>query len=237
MLPFMTPLSRSSDDLLPNVLRNARKVLPKALRKDPSKEGFIHSALEGRGGPQHYGSFGGFGDRNLQGDLSKGPQKVGPKNPLNSLNSKVRTPRSGSGEIGSDDTGRIITGTDGDDDLTGTSGQDVIFGLAGDDTLSGGAGNDILNGGLGRDRYIGGGGADTFVFDTQNAPNSFAEVIEDFQTGFDHIEIDASVYGISDHSDIKVDQALGNTYISFGQNGGFNLKTTNFNLESDITLV
>ncbi|MGK7910462.1 MAG: calcium-binding protein [Synechococcus sp.] len=138
--------------------------------------------------------------------------------------------------ISTNDT--LIQGTAGNDTLTGTSGQDVILGLDGDDELYGKGGNDTLNGGLGRDQFYGGNGADTFIFDTQNVPNSFAEVIYGFESGIDHIQIDKSVYGISDYSEINVTKALGNVYISFGTNGGFNIGgTTSFSLDSDVELI
>jgi len=72
-LPFLSPLLRMGTELLPNVLRNARKILPKVLRRSVSKGGFIHSALDARGGPQHLGTFGGFGGGKIRrsfGDIS-----------------------------------------------------------------------------------------------------------------------------------------------------------------------
>merc|ERR1712176_721406 len=60
-LPFISPLIQSASALLPNVLENARKSLPKLLRKSVRRGGFIHNALKGRGGPEYYGTMGGFG--------------------------------------------------------------------------------------------------------------------------------------------------------------------------------
>lgn len=133
----------------------------------------------------------------------------------------------------------VLFGTSGNDTLTGTSSDEILNGLDGDDILRGNGGNDVLNGGLGRDIYYGGSGADTFVFDTSTAKDTFAEIIWDFESGVDHIQIDKSVFGISSHSEIFVTKALGNTYIQFGYSGsGFNLgKTTDFTLESDVTLI
>jgi Ca2+-binding RTX toxin-like protein len=51
-------------------------------------------------------------------------------------------------------TGRIITGTPGDDPLLlGGTGGDEIHGLGGNDTLDGAGGNDTMFGGLGNDIY------------------------------------------------------------------------------------
>merc|ERR1712228_279281 len=60
-LPFITPLIQSASHLLPGLLENARKTLPKLLRKSVRRGGFIHNALDGRGGMENYGTMGGFG--------------------------------------------------------------------------------------------------------------------------------------------------------------------------------
>ncbi|PSB17959.1 hypothetical protein C7B76_08930 [filamentous cyanobacterium CCP2] len=84
--------------------------------------------------------------------------------------------------------GRVILGTEGNDNLRGTdgsdfarllggndnfragtgndkvlagAGNDTVLGEAGNDNLDGGAGNDLLNGGLGNDTLFGGEGNDT----------------------------------------------------------------------------
>ncbi|BDM83533.1 calcium-binding protein [Acaryochloris marina] len=107
----------------------------------------------------------------------------------------------------------LATG-DGNDRLTGGSGDDLLSGGAGNDTLLGGThkdlllggrGDDLLNGGKGIDRLYGGSGADTFVINnTVSGLNKRAgiDVIQDFSVDeFDHIQIDASVFGIgiNDH--------------------------------------
>jgi len=60
-------------------------------------------------------------------------------------------------------TGRLIIGTEGPDDLTGiTPFGDTIWGLGGDDTLAGLGGGDTIEGGTGNDTLVGGGN-DTLV--------------------------------------------------------------------------
>ncbi|WP_299489662.1 calcium-binding protein [Acaryochloris sp. IP29b_bin.137] len=108
----------------------------------------------------------------------------------------------------------LLSTGDGNDRLTGGSGDDLLSGGAGNDTLLGGThkdlllggrGDDLLNGGKGIDRLYGGSGADTFVINnTVSGLNkrSGIDVIQDFSVDeFDHIQIDASVFGIgiNDH--------------------------------------
>ena len=52
-----------------------------------------------------------------------------------------------------DNEGRTVTGTPGDDEVLGQAGNDVLQGLAGNDVLLGGQGDDRLNGGDGSDVF------------------------------------------------------------------------------------
>jgi Ca2+-binding RTX toxin-like protein len=93
----------------------------------------------------------------------------------------------GTVDLGADDDiydGHLgaITGT-----AFGGDGNDLLIGGAGRDTLNGGSGDDVLFGG-GGDTLIGGSGADTFVF-TMVVPGAPPEVISDFETGIDHIDL------------------------------------------------
>ncbi len=72
-----------------------------------------------------------------------------------------------------------LDGGEGDELLEGGWSDDVLLGGGGDDRLRGGVGDDLLDGGAGDDRMRGGLGVDTFVF------NGGADVIEDFDAGFD----------------------------------------------------
>jgi Ca2+-binding RTX toxin-like protein len=80
----------------------------------------------------------------------------------------------------------VMNGGDGTDYLSGGGGQDVMHGGAGDDSLKGGPqatkmygddGNDRLESGTGSEFLSGGAGNDTFVF----RPNFGKDTITDFQ--------------------------------------------------------
>ncbi len=81
-----------------------------------------------------------------------------------------------------------LLGGGGEDTLLGQAQHDVLRGGGGDDALNGGRGNDVLVGGKGSDVLIGGAGRDAFVF-ARSRDNgvSDADVVEDFQLGFDRI--------------------------------------------------
>jgi Ca2+-binding RTX toxin-like protein len=78
----------------------------------------------------------------------------------------------------------VIEGHNGDDRIIGSSGADTILGGNDNDTLMGGQGDDVLTGG---------DGADLFVFDNLSA-NTF-DTITDFESGWDFLGIDKSVFG------------------------------------------
>lgn len=93
--------------------------------------------------------------------------------------------------IGSDEIDLLLGDTRGND-LRGALGADRLIGRAGDDTLSGGAGFDKLSGNAGADVMSGGAGDDRFIY--FNITDSRVgiirrDVIEDFETGSDQIEI------------------------------------------------
>ena len=88
----------------------------------------------------------------------------------------------------------ILEGDDGNDTLTGGPGNDILTGDNGSDTLNGGAGSDILVGGLGKDMLTGGFGPDSFVYAlASDSPPGVVnrDVITDFATGFDKIDLSA----------------------------------------------
>ena len=85
-----------------------------------------------------------------------------------------------------------IYGHGGDDTLSGGNGSDVLYGQSGNDTIYGGAGKDRIYGDSGQDFLAGGLGADCFVFravNDTNKSNEAADIIFDFQEGFDKIDI------------------------------------------------
>ncbi len=62
------------------------------------------------------------------------------------------------------DSGIILHGDGGNDNLSGGAGNDILFGGIGNDTLNGNDGDDILDGGEGSDFLYGGLGNDTYRF-------------------------------------------------------------------------
>jgi Ca2+-binding RTX toxin-like protein len=78
-----------------------------------------------------------------------------------------------------------VIGSNYGDIINGDNGSNTISGGAGDDWLFGQSGNDVLIGGAGCDHMSGGWGADTFVFSPGNG--AYADLINDFQQGVDHI--------------------------------------------------
>lgn len=103
------------------------------------------------------------------------------------------------GEDGRD----VMFGGDGADQLSGGAGDDIAFGGFGSDTLSGGAGNDILFGDDGADRLLAGGGndilfggagADRFGFGGALHRTANVDIIGDFSTSDDRIELDNAIF-------------------------------------------
>jgi serralysin len=87
-----------------------------------------------------------------------------------------------------------MIGNAGANVLTGTAFADRIEGGGGADQLLGGSGNDTLFGGLGNDTLTGGEGEDHFVLNTApNAANN-RDVLVDFESGTDHIELSLLVF-------------------------------------------
>lgn len=88
----------------------------------------------------------------------------------------------------------IYVGTGEGDSFVAPDGRAwAIIGLGGDDTLRGGDGNDRLIGGTGKDTLTGGAGTDVFVFSPgdSKAGGGVRDVITDFQTGIDKLDISA----------------------------------------------
>lgn len=87
-----------------------------------------------------------------------------------------------------------IAGGPQDDVLRGFGGNDTLRGLGGDDRLKGGAGADLVDGGEGGDRLSGGKGHDVFRF--ADTPDSDADLVRDFQSGRDSIELGRSIFSV-----------------------------------------
>ncbi|NBZ86765.1 M10 family metallopeptidase C-terminal domain-containing protein [Stagnihabitans tardus] len=111
--------------------------------------------------------------------------------------------------IGSDDDNSVSGGA-GNDSLSGGAGLDDLKGGSGVDILAGDDGDDRIEGGLGGDDLSGGLGGDTFVFTQRDSLRSGSDVIRDFTSGEDHIDlsaIDADTLTLGDQGFAFIDAA------------------------------
>ena len=116
-------------------------------------------------------------------------------------------------------TGRLsgdVYLSESDDILNSANGitQGQLFGLDGDDQIIAGRGNDWISGGAGNDTLTGNSGSDIFVFG-QNQPG--ADVITDFDTRRDRIDISALNLGASDVLN-NAQQINGDVLLTLDQN-------------------
>ena len=70
----------------------------------------------------------------------------------------------------------------------------TIVGNAGNNRLVGSSGNDILKGGVGNDTLTGGKGKDLFVFNTHFNDKNNVDLITDFTSGKDHLQLSKAVF-------------------------------------------
>ena len=91
-----------------------------------------------------------------------------------------------------------LNGNTGNDNLNGNMGNDTVHGGQGDDVVSGGQGSDrlfgdmgddTLSGDLGADTLTGGAGNDVFVFHRGDNSFTHADIITDFHSGEDKIDL------------------------------------------------
>lgn len=83
----------------------------------------------------------------------------------------------------------ILNGSDGADQLQGDAGDDRIFGGAGNDIIYAGDGNDRVDGGAGSDTVMGYSGRDVFIFTASDNFDGSRDVIRDFRSGEDVIDM------------------------------------------------
>src|SRR3954466_4987376 len=86
----------------------------------------------------------------------------------------------------------LINGNGGNDSLLGGDGTDTVSGGAGNDFVSGNAGTDWVEGGAGNDEVRGGAGQDSIAFHEFGAAN--ADLLTDFDAGWDNIQLDAAAF-------------------------------------------
>ncbi|MEL6885681.1 MAG: calcium-binding protein [Pseudomonadota bacterium] len=131
-----------------------------------------------------------------------------------------------------------LRGSNGSDDLSGDAGDDMLDGGKGDDVMDGGAGNDTLSGSFGDDTMTGGTEADLFNI----LPGGGADVITDFDTGVDTIDI--AKLGISAFTDLAMTDTVDGVVIDFGAGDSLtltgltaaDLASTDFALAPDLML-
>ena len=104
-----------------------------------------------------------------------------------------------------------LSGEAGDDRLIGGGRNDQLFGGDGNDRLVGAAGADRLAGGAGADRLTGGTGADVFVFTADDA--GARDVIQDFATGADRIDLSALATGFDEVNVVRSDSDTGDALV------------------------
>ncbi|MES9991035.1 MAG: calcium-binding protein [Candidatus Thiodiazotropha sp.] len=88
-----------------------------------------------------------------------------------------------------DDSGSILHGLGGNDNLYGMAGNDELYGGAGSDSLQGGGGDDILAGGEGVDRLSGNGGSDTYLFNIGDGHDGIYESVGSDSDGVNTIRL------------------------------------------------
>lgn len=118
-----------------------------------------------------------------------------------------------------------LRGDGNNNGIYGNTGNDQIFGRGGDDKLNGAEGDDMINGQAGNDLLIGGVGADIFKFDIANAGD---DVITDFQSGIDTIQLSAATgiisfaeletYVSKQDEDMRIDLEEGGSILILGAN-------------------
>jgi Ca2+-binding RTX toxin-like protein len=99
-------------------------------------------------------------------------------------------------KLDGDASGNSLFGGAGNDTLRGFGGNDRLYGRGGDDWLYGGGGGDALYGGAGDDTLTGGAGLDTFVFDPVTVAVGGVDLITDFNSADDTIDLGQAFTGI-----------------------------------------
>lgn len=144
---------------------------------------------------------------------------------------------SGADELDGGDGNDTLSGSAGDDFAYGGAGNDVIaggdgndrlLGEGGDDRINGGDGNDTIVGGEGRDVLTGGAGADRFIFAAADskAGASLRDVITDFETGIDKLDI--TVLHITNYAAQIGFQSTGSGLIVYADLGGNGFDSSDF---------
>jgi serralysin len=104
--------------------------------------------------------------------------------------------------------------------LVGSANADALVGSALNDPIYAGAGNDTITGGGGADTLGGQGGADTFVYvAASDSRVSAADIIVDFETGVDRIDLTGVRTGASDTFGIAYSGSGSFLFVDLGGDG------------------
>ena len=111
----------------------------------------------------------------------------------------------------------VTKGTSGYN-ITDTGGATTLIGSALKDLIIGGTGNDLIVGRLGNDTLTGGKGNDTFVFNTPPNNKTNVDLITDFTSGKDHLQLSKAIF-----AGLKTEAGVG-----YGIENGTVLKASEF---------
>ena len=131
--------------------------------------------------------------------FEEGTPGVSPRTPTRDTTDKIVNGTDRSETMNGTNGADIMSGEGGSDTLAGGANNDRLFGRTGDDTLMGGSGHDSLQGGTGSDQLWGGSGDDAFVF--TNKMSIARDVIRDFVSGDDHIDLSRIDANAKTHKD------------------------------------
>ncbi|MBJ7486504.1 calcium-binding protein [Brevundimonas sp.] len=122
--------------------------------------------------------------------------------------------------------GRTVNGSDIDYGggfgvyMEGSASADILVGSSLADPIVGNAGNDVIAGGGGADQLFGGAGADTFRYDrVTDSTSGAADIIYDFVSGTDRIDLTAVRTGASDTFGIAYLNGASFLFVDLGGNG------------------
>jgi Ca2+-binding RTX toxin-like protein len=136
-----------------------------------------------------------------------------------------------SGGIGND----YVYGENGDDIVNGGHGNNNLFGGNGNDILIAGEDQDWVSGAEGNDTLIGGFGSDKFIFDTTLNSLTNVDVIVDFASGTDKIQLDHTIFGALNVGNLNLSDLLvsSNPAANSGEHIIYNSTTGGLSYDSD----
>jgi len=120
--------------------------------------------------------------------------------------------------------GITILGASLHERIIGSNGTDTLDGGAGNDTVDGGSGIDRIIGGKGFDALFGGSGADTFAYtDRLDSTVAQADIIFDFVSGQEKIDLTAVRTGANDRFGIAYQGTGSFLFVDLGGEGTYDM--------------